>query len=80
MNVDGTLYKKPCALVLDMVQDFPMFGNLMDIFILNSQKVYSAPRHKPGFVYTSVSHEWLKIFLSNKHKTFNISYCLYLEL
>lgn len=35
VNINGTLYKKPCILVLKM-EDYPVFGKLLDIFKYNS--------------------------------------------
>ena len=35
-EIDGTLFKKPCALVLKMDKDIPTFGKLLDIYMVNS--------------------------------------------
>ena len=37
---DGTLYKKSCALVLKMDEYYPLFGKLLDIFVVDCTQVY----------------------------------------
>lgn len=39
MDVDGTLYKKPCAVLLKMNVDseLPSFGKVIHIFVVNSK-------------------------------------------
>ena len=39
VKVGGILYKTPCALLLRIVDDYPQFGNLTDVYVLNSTLV-----------------------------------------
>ena len=39
VKVGGILYKTPCALLLRIVDDYPQFGNLTDVYVLNSTRV-----------------------------------------
>ena len=39
VKVSGVLYKKPCALLLRVKDDYPQFGKLKDIFVLNSARI-----------------------------------------
>ena len=36
----GTLYKKSCTLVAKMDTDYPVFGKLLNIFVINYNEVY----------------------------------------
>ena len=40
VSIDGTLYKKSCALVLKMDEYYPLFGKLLDIFVVDCTQVY----------------------------------------
>ena len=42
VEVDGTTYKEPCALVLNVDEEAPTFGNLVDIkfYVVDSVSVY----------------------------------------
>ena len=39
VDVDGTMYKKPCVLITRADEETPIFGKLLEIYIVN-QKVY----------------------------------------
>ena len=40
VEVDGTMYKKPCALLLTVDEEAPTFGKLLDIYVVGSVAVY----------------------------------------
>lgn len=39
VKVSGTLYKKPCALLLGVTDDYPQYGKLQKVYILDSDRV-----------------------------------------
>ena len=36
MKVKGIMYKSPCSVVLGVEDDYPVFGHLKGIFVLNT--------------------------------------------
>ena len=40
MKVEGTTYKKPCALILNVENDYPLFATLENIFVVNSRILF----------------------------------------
>ena len=63
MKVGGILYKRPCVLLLGVDDDYPLFGRLREIFILNSSRV---------FFYVDVMQT--SLFLSHYH-AYHITDC-----
>ena len=39
VRVAGVLYKTPCALLLKVDNDYPQFGRLIEILVLNSSRI-----------------------------------------
>ena len=37
IKIYGTLYKEPCALVVDVIDDLPQFGKLKDILVVDEE-------------------------------------------
>ena len=40
VKIGGVLYKTPCALLVELEDDYPQFGKLKEILILNSKHVF----------------------------------------
>ena len=39
VKVSGVLYKEPCALLIGVKDDYPQFGKLIGIFVLNCTRI-----------------------------------------
>ena len=51
-----TTYKKPCALVLGMRDEWPVFGKLDEVYVLNSNSVYFNIQPLETIEYSSHFH------------------------
>ena len=40
VEVDGTVYQKPCALITEMGLEHPTFAKLIDIYVVQTDKVF----------------------------------------
>ena len=56
VEVDGTMYRKPCALVLTVDEKAPTFGNLLDIYVVGSVSVYFKVQPFDTIEYNSHFH------------------------
>lgn len=62
--MDGILYQKPCALLLGVDDDYPLFGRLDDIFIIDNRFLFSVTllntllfnHHYQGYVIDQTSN------------------------
>ena len=39
MKVDGITYKSPCSVVLGVENDYPVFGHLQGLYVLNNNNI-----------------------------------------
>ena len=61
MTVEGITYKKDCALLLSIEDDYPVFGLLREIFVLEGSQVVF---HVKQFRTQSFSHHFHAFIIS----------------
>ncbi len=71
VKVDGTLYKKPCALLLGTDNDLPLFSNLQEILIAR-EEVYFNVKLFETICYNPHYHAYV-VFPTEQYQTIHRS-------
>ena len=72
VTVEGITYKKDCALLLSIEDDYPVFGLLRDIFVLEGSQVVFHVKH---FLTQTFSHHFHAFIVSPTDTHTVVSVC-----
>lgn len=61
MTVEGTTYKNECALLLSIKDDYPIFGQIKEIFILEASQVVFHVKHFHTDIFSQHFHAFIII-------------------